>query len=272
MPLTKRNRLLRHTTYKKQREYKISVGPEGSVRAKEDLGLIYISSLSQSVSIEGCDWHGALAIYNYLPVSHRSICENDEYFFVMPETFTGELVRSNAVFIILFHHIYNYFLIKEPWITPPFRSPIKVKYTFLQKVFNCDDFDLSVFDPADLQEAQQSLKQGIYKTWSDFIAVFKTPWAKEFTPIIYSYEDRLNKLDIYCKNSAEILEFLKMPVDSVENIITEIVPSDKSAETNLDEICNIVLEKIDQHIIYHQTGVKPIAKNWVRELDLYLFP
>jgi hypothetical protein len=272
MPLTKKNRLLRHTTYKKQREYKIYVGPKGSVRSKEDLGLIHISSLSESVSIEGCDWRGALAIYNYLPVSHRSICDNDEYFFVMPETFDGGLVRSNAVFIILFHHIYNYFLIKEPWITPPFRSPIKVKYSFLQTVFNCDDFDFSVFDPIDLKEAQQSLKQEIYKNWSDFIAVFKTPWVKEITPNVYSDEDRLNKLDIYCENGAEIVKFLKTSIDSVENIITEIVPSDKSEESNLDEICNIVLEKIDQHIIYHQTGVKPIAKNWVRELDLYLFP
>jgi hypothetical protein len=272
MPLTKRNRLLRHSTYKKQREYKISVGPKGSVRTKEDLGFIQISSLSESTSIEGCDWRGALAIYNYLPVSHRSICENDEYFFVVPETFNGELERSNIVFIILFHHIYDYFLLKEPWITPPFRSPIKVKYTFLQQVFNAGDFDTSVFDPNELREAQKVLKQEVYKEWCDYISVFKTPWSKEYTPVFFSDKDRLDKLNLYCENGVQIVEFLKTPIDSVENIMTEIVPSDKSEGSNLDEICNIVLEKIDQHIIYHQTGVKPIAKNWVRELDLYLFP
>jgi len=264
--------LLRHSTYKKMREHKISVGPKGSIRTKEELGLIQISSLSQSISIEGCDWRGALSIYNYLHVSHKSLSENDEYFFVMPETFNGELERSNAVFIILFHHIYDYFLIKEPWVTPPFRSPIKVKYTFLQQVFNDDNFDVSVFDPIDLKDAQAALKQEIYKEWSDFISVFKTPWSKEYKTVIYSDEDRLEKLDLYCKNGTEIVEFLKTPIESVENIVTEIVPSDKSDNSNLDEICNIVLEKIDQHIIYHQTGVKPIAKKWLRELDLYLFP
>jgi hypothetical protein len=272
MPLTKKNRLLRHTTYKKQREYKILVGPNGHIRTKEDLGPIEISTLSESIRIEGCDWRGSLAIYNYLPVSHKSIYDDDEYFFVMPEKFNGELERNNVVFIILFHHIYNYFLIKEPWVTPPFRSPIRVKYRFLQQVFNSNDFDISVFDPIDLQEAQKALKQEVYVAWADFISVFKTPWSKEFTPTAYTDEDRVDKLNKYCLNGDKILQFLKTHVDSVENIITEIVPSDKSEGTNLDYICNIILEKIDLHIIYQQTGVKPIAKNWLRELDLYLFP
>lgn len=271
MPLTKKNRLLRHSTYKKQREHKISVGPKGSIRTKEELGLVQISTLSESTYIEGCDWRGALSIYNYLPVSHKSISENDEYFFVMPETFNGELERSNAIFIILFHHIYDYFLIKEPWVTPPFRSPIKAKYMFLQQVFNDADFDTSVFDPIELKEVQKTLKQEIYKDWSEFISIFKTPWSKEYTPVVYSDEDRLDKLLDYCENGDAIVAFLKSPIDSVENIITEIIPSDKSNESNLDDLCNIVLEKIDQHIIYQQTGVKPIPKKWIRELDLYLF-
>jgi hypothetical protein len=272
MPLTKRNRLLRHTTYKKQKEYKILIGPKGSIRTKEDIGYIKISTLSESVSIEGCDWVGALAIYNYLPVNHKSICDDDEYFFIMPETFSGELVRSNAVFIILFHHIYDYFLVKEPWVTPPFRSSIKRKYTFLQQVFNNGDFDISVFSPDDLNAVQKALKQEVYKDWSEFITVFKTPWTKEYTPTIYCDEDRLIKLDKLCKNGTEIIKFLQTPVDNDENIITEIVPSDKTGIISLDDLCNILLEKIDQHIIFHQTGVKPIAKNWIRELDLYLFP
>lgn len=271
MPHTKRNSvILRRSTYKRPRETKIHIGPNGNIRSSQDHGDQLLSCLPESVLIDGCDWRGAFAIFNYLSNTHRSIYENDIYYFMMPETFDGLLLRDNALFVILFHHIYNYFLLKEPWSCPPFRSPIKTKYEYIQRIFKNDDFDCTVFLKRDLEEAQKALKEYQFNDWSDFVLIFKEPWSKEpIKQAIRTEKECLSLLKVYFENAEDISEFLKSPIDNNENLLMELVP--KRDGSIIDRLCNLILDKIDQHIIFQQTGVKPISRDWIKDLDIYLF-
>ena len=278
MSSTKRNKLtLIRSTYKKNRETKISIGPDCHIRAKEYIGPVFLSQLDPAILFDGCDWQGALAIFNYLPSSHKSICDNEDYYFMMPEKFNGELIRENALFIVLFHHIYNYILLKEPWTCPPFRSPIKVKYEYLQRVFNSGDCLKLEFLEDDLLAAQNMLRHKQYNNWSEFISIFKEPWSKAANKTYHSEKECLDKLSTYCENADDVIKFLKSPIDNNDDIVMEIIPligKELVPDINkneLDALCNIVLDKIDQHIIFQQTGVKPIPTDRMKELDLYLF-
>ena len=210
MPYTKKNRVFLRSTYKKPRESKISVGPTGHIRCSNNLGLIYLSELPDDVLIDGCDWKGAFAIYNFLPASHKSIINGSNYYFMMADT-SGEISRENALFIVLFHHIYNIYLLKEPYICPPFRSPIQTKYEFLQKVLN-DSSD--VFDEQVLTDIQDVLKQKVYSCWTDFIKLFSNPWSNHIPNEVHSSEDRLIALKNICENAEEVLDFLMSPIDN----------------------------------------------------------
>jgi len=264
MPYTKKNRVLLRSTYKKGRESKISVGPHGHVRCSIDLGHVYLSSLPDDLLIEGCDWIGALAIYNFLPASHKSITNGSDCYFMMAGT-EGEINRGNALFIVLFHHIYNIYLLNEPFICPPFRTTIQNKYEFLQKIF----IDSSArFDESVLLNIQTVLKQKTYSCWADFIKLFINPWSKQVEEVKHSTEDRLAELKKICRNADEVLVFLMSPIDTCEKIIMEL---DLIPDAAKEGLCNILLEKIDHHIIFLQTGVKPITIDWIRELDLFLF-
>jgi len=269
MSFTKRNRVLKRETYKKMRESTILLGPLCNIRTSEDLGPQLLSRLDDKILIDGCDWKGALAIFNYLPPNHRSLHDDDDYYFMMPEKFSGQLLRDNAVFIVLFHHVYNLFLLNEPWTTPPFRSPIKTKYLYLQRVFNSGNYSSALFLEEDLLNAQLHLKQRQYKSWSDFFAVFRESWSKaDSTTICKGDDELLAALDLICMNGKAVLTFLKSPIDSETSILMEILPKEN---TDIEGLCSLILEKIDQHIIYHQTGVKPISTDWIRGLSLYLF-
>jgi len=264
MSYTKKNRILRRSTYKKPRETKISVGPSGHIRCVHDLGQIYLSTLPEDISIDGCDWKGALAIYNFLPSKHKSITNGVDYYFMIANA-DGNINRENAVFIIIFHHLYNIFLQKEPFICPPFRSPIQTKYEFLQKVFlkSCDHLD-----EADLVTIQTVLKQKVYSSWSEYLELFINPWSFPVSVKDHSYDDRILSLKAICENAQDVLDFLMSPIDEVEKIITKLVPLEN---TNTNGLCNILIDKLDHHIIFQQTGIKPISTDWLRELDLFLF-
>ena len=262
---TRRNRVLKRGTYKRPREEKISVGLSGDIRSKEELGLIYVSKMPDDILIDGCSWKGAYAIYNFLSPLHKSITDGSNFYFMLPDN--GDTInRDSALFLVLFHHLYNFFLIKEPWTCPPFRSPIKIKYEYLQNVFK-SNFEIDLVEQ-ELIDIQSFLQQSTYSSWADFIRSFINPWSKEETLIKHTVTERLDLLSKICINAEDVLDFLSSPIDS-EKILLKLIPTSDNNE--IDGLCNILLEKIDQHIIFAQTGIKPIEMNWIKTLDLYLF-
>jgi len=260
---TKRNRILKRATYRRPREQPVFIGPSGVIRTAQEYGLIYLSKLPDDISIEGCSWQGAYAIYNFLNPLHKSITDDSDFYFMLPDV-SGEIGRDSALFLVVFHHLYNIFLLREPWTCPPFRTPIKSKYEYLQRVFSSDmQVDLIEKDLVDIQEF---LGQNTYSSWADFIKIFVNPWSKEGPVINHTEEERLAALSKHCQNGAEVLQFLLAPIES-EKIVLDL----KDPGPTIDGLCNILLEKIDQHIIFAQTGIKPLSIDWIRELDLYLF-
>lgn len=269
MQTKKRTRVITRNTYKSLKEPFITVGPEGNIRSPTDLGQIRLSKLQHDISIDGCDWLGALSIYRYLKPRHTSIYNDGDSFFSKSRT-------RDCLFLLIFHHIYNIGLLKLPWSFPPFRTPIDVKFDYM-KIFlqseplpfgySEEDLDKIVLD------IQKEVKIDQYKDWNTFLAVFldkPLPELEAFTPTEFTDEERLIKLNTNCTNGAEILEFLRSPIDS-DKIIMNIVYDDSLKDDILDTLCHIVLEKLDQHSIFLQTGVKPITIDWIRRLDFNIF-
>lgn len=269
MQTKKRTRVITRNTYKSLKEHFITVGPEGNIRSPTDVGLIRLSKLKHDISIDGCDWRGALSIYRYLKPRHKSIYNDGESFFCKSHS-------RDCLFLLIFHHIFNIGLLKEPWSFPPFRTPINEKFDYM-KIFLQNDplpFGLSEEDLDKIVlDIQKEVKVNQYKGWSDFLAVFlDKPAAEEAVviPTLVTDEERLERLKTNCTNGLEILEFLRSPIDS-DKIIMNIIYDDSLKDDILDSLCHIVLEKLDQHSIFLQTGVKPITIDWIRRLDLNIF-
>lgn len=269
MQTKKKTRVITRNTYKSLKEPFITVGPEGNIRSSTDLGPIRLSKLQHDISIDGCDWLGTLSIYRYLKPRHPSIYDDGDSFF-------SKSRNESFLFLLIFHHIYNIGLLREPWSFPPFRTPINEKFDYMRIFlqsdpvpfgYNEEDLDKIVLD------IQKEVKINQYKGWSEFLGVFLDKQVAEdstLIPTTVTDEERLEKLNTNCTNSAEILEFLRSPIDS-DKIIMNIIYDDSLKDDILDRLCHIVLEKLDQHSIFLQTGVKPITIDWIRRLDLNIF-
>lgn len=267
---TKKNvRLMTRNTYKSPKEPSIQVGPNSNIRSTTDLGLIKLSKLPQDILIDGCDWLGALSIYRYLKPKHKSIYNDGKSFFSKSRS-------EDCLFLLIFHHIYNIGLIKEPWLFPPFRTPIEAKFDYVKSFLQCEpcpfgyteeDLDKLVLD------IQIELKINQYKGWNMFLDVFldkPISLRDNVNTMEHTDEERLKRLNTNCSNGKEILEFLRSPIDS-SKIITNIEYDVSFNDDILDGLCHILLEKLDQHSIFLQTGVKPITIDWIRRLDLNIF-
>jgi hypothetical protein len=269
MQTKKTLRRITRNTYKSPKEPLIKVGPEGNIRSLSDLGSIRLSKLPKDILIEGCDWQGSLSIYRYLKPKHMSIYNDDESFFSKSRS-------EDCLFLLIFHHIYNIGLLKEPWLFPPFRTPINMKFDYMKTFLQNEKlpFGLSEEELDNLiLDIQKELKIEQYQGWSEFLGVFlDKPTASDaiVLPNAFTEEQRLDKLKTNCFNGVEILEFLRSPIDSGK-IITNIEYDDSLSDDILDGLCNILLEKLDQHSIFLQTGVKPITIDWIRRLDLNIF-
>jgi hypothetical protein len=269
MQTKKRTRVVTRNTYKSLKEPFVTIGPDGNIRSSTDLGSVQLSKLQHDIAIDGCDWLGSLAIHRYLKPKHISIYDDGDSFFSKSRS-------ESFLFLLIFHHIYNIGLLKEPWSFPPFRTPINEKFDYMKTFLQSDqlpfgyleeDLDKIVFD------IQKEVKINQYKGWNDFLAVFlDKPVAEEtvVVPTVVTDEERLEKLKTNCTNGLEILDFLRSPIDS-SKIITNIEYDDSLKDDILDNLCHIVLEKLDQHTIFLQTGVKPIPIDWIRRLDLNIF-
>ena len=264
MSFTRRNKNQKRGTYRVPRETPVLVGPFGSIRCCEQLGLTYLSKMPDSVQIDGCDWRGAIAIYYFLKPQHKAITDGTDFYFMIPDI-SGDFIRDNVVFLVVFHHVYNIYLLKEPWTTPPFRSPLKMKYEYLQRVFA--NSDMGFLLEKDLVDIQTGLKQQVYTDWSDFIKIFANPWTTEVPVVERTDADRIACLQEICENADDVLRFLMYSIDDEGFVIPDLQKKDEE----IDGLCNILLEKIDHHTIFLQTGIKPIAIDWIKELDLYLF-
>jgi hypothetical protein len=167
-------------------------------------------------------------------------------------------------------------LIKEPWLFPPFRTPIEAKFDYVKSFLQCEpcpfgyteeDLDKLVLD------IQIELKINQYKGWNMFLDVFldkPISLRDNVNTMEHTDEERLKRLNTNCSNGKEILEFLRSPIDS-SKIITNIEYDVSFNDDILDGLCHILLEKLDQHSIFLQTGVKPITIDWIRRLDLNIF-
>ena len=141
---------------------------------------------------------------------------------------------------------------------------IKIKYEYLQRIFSSElEFELI---EKELQDIQSFLGQETYSSWADFLKIFVNPWSKEAPIINHTDAERLSALSKHCSNAEEVLLFLSETIDS-EQILYDL----KEPGPCIDGLCNILLEKIDQHIIFAQTGIKPLTIDWLKELDLFLF-
>jgi hypothetical protein len=266
------NRTIRtiiRSTYKLPKEPLILVGPEGSIRSDTDLGYIHVSKLPENIEIDGCDWKGALSIYRYLKQTHSAIFCNEVHFF------SKSITPDNCLFLIIFHHIYNLGLLKEPWVFPPFRTSIESKLKYLAMFLKHNPEPFSIEHDELISTIQKTLRLTLFKDWSDFcsycIELDNKPLAENTIDAISFIDDvyRLEKLATNCRNGSEILDFLKSPIDSTK-ILLNIEYDEELNDNILDELCILVLDKLDQHSIYLQTGIAPINIDWLRKLDLII--
>ena len=84
-------------------------------------------------------------------------------------------------------------------------------------------------------------------------------------PEFFTKVQKLGNIEL---EEIEIPGYKKM---SSWEIIMNIIYDDTLKDDILDSLCHIVLEMLDQHSIFLQTGVKPITIDWIRRLDLNIF-
>ena len=251
---------------------KVLIGKDQNIRSNDISGMINISELAQNITIDGCDWRGALSIWYYLNPYHESIGNNGIYYFMMPPDAILDISgNDNVVFFAFFHHLYNIFLTKEPWTTPPFRTSIEEKYAYLQTVLTNNE---KIFDETDdtlnslLNIIQSSLKKYPYRSWLDIRNLIMNPWSIEQKPIVYDNSYRIGLLETEFVNPEQIIKYLESPIDQF------ISPPNLDVKYNgslKKYICEQLLKKIDQQTIFLKTGVAPLNVDWLKELDFFLF-
>jgi hypothetical protein len=160
---------------------KISVGVDGNIRTSDTCGKFLTSELPETLVIDGCDWKGALSIWLYLNPYHSSICEEGVFYYAIPPECTspdveGFFVGDEIVSTVFFHHLYNILSIKNPLITPSFRSPIERKYSYMQTMLIKNDPSIFINTnetlDAVLNEIQTTLKTFPYSSWLAICELF----------------------------------------------------------------------------------------------------
>lgn len=252
---------------------KVMCGKNEHIRTNDVSGIINMAELQENVLIDGCDWLGALSIWYYLNPYHESISKNGVFYFMIPPEaimdISGSTFSSEIVFFAFFHHLYNIFLLKDPWTTPPFRTSLDQKYAYVQTLLLenlCAETDESLNSV--LVEIQTSLKMYPYKSWLEIRSILLNPWTKEIKPIEFDIEYRKSILEKEFDNSEQILYYLECSIDQY-TVPPKIVVRKHGPIKNF--ICELLLKKIDEQTIFLKTGVAPIYINWLKELDFFLY-
>ena len=250
---------------------KICFGENGNIRTRDLSGIIITAEMPETLTIDGCDWRGALSIWYHLHPYHATICKNGDFYFSIPpecldQDISGFYLGNEIVSTIFFHHLYNLLLLKEP-NTPSFCSSIKQKYEYLQEILQSNV--LTVFGETVeslntvLHKIQCALKIYVYKNWDEIRIQFLTPWSRHV-----KQNDKLKFLDFAFENPEQILRYIESPLENNE-VPPEIVVKHDCAITNY--VCKMLNEKIDLQANYIKTGVKPLLPNWVKDLDFFFF-
>ena len=250
MPQTKKASLQFRHTLKQNSALR---APVNSIRFADD------------TSILGCTWRGALYLYFNLSPSHPLLFDGSNFYFRLPESLRPD--NSNkAVFLAMFHHLYNVMLLLNPKKTPSFQTPLQEKYAFLRRCILQEEDEFANLGKDELEhilaEIQTAIKFTAYANWSKFREEFENEWLlHEFDKA--ETDTLLKKL---VRNSDELIAFLASPIELYIKFRPDMVePSEQLAL-----VCDLILRKLDCHEIFEQTGVKPVQPNWVQELEIIL--
>jgi len=281
MRATKRNILRKSVTVRKNNRYcRALFGPTGSIITNDLSGNYLISEIPEEINISGCDWRGALSIYYHMNPTHKSICDDSTYFFMLPDgakTSAVELsVKPNnqAVFISVFHHVYS-LLLRNYSFVPPFNSSINTKFEILKNMLLEEGLGVGNISEDELNRlvstVQESLQYKCYNSWSDFKqTILDLVILDERREGNLSMDQRLGWLAKIFNNPEEILILLISPID--EPAINALI-IDPIAGANEDEIrgvCQLLMKKLDAHSIFLTTDVEPLEMNWLKELDVII--
>jgi hypothetical protein len=276
---TRRHNLRRATTLKQKSpllgfQY-TSYGPDKSIRTNDVLGIHLVKN--QTVDIDGCDWRGALSIYYNLSPRHKSISDDEIFYFMLPEVDSGPKIdtNENTVFLAVFHDLHNRCMLLDPWSCPPFRTAVDTKYTYIKQMLIdiSTETEFAGLNSAKLDDLIKDVQRAVgikpFNSWLHFRSMFVAPRFSEPIPVVMTHRQLLDTLEKYIKNGPAVVDFLNSPIDSddINATVDPIQPCDIT-----DKICRLMLEKLEHHSIFQQTNVLPIGINWIQRLDLIINP
>ena len=283
MRATKRNILRKSVTIRKNNRYcRALFGPSGSINTSDLSGNYLISEIPEEININGCDWRGALSIYYHMNPSHKSICDESTYFFMLPDgpktNGVNISVKPNnqAVFIAIFHHVYSLLLQKYSFV-PPFNSSINTKFEILKNMLLEEGSGIGNISEDELNRVvatvQESLQYTCYTSWIDFkqtildhvVLDSRQGEAQDLT-----MEQRLEWLAKTFNNAEEFLILLMSPIDEPAIGGLVIDPITGANEDVIRGVCQLLMKKLDAHSIFLTTHVEPIEMNWLKELDIII--
>lgn len=218
--------------------------------------------------IEGCDWRGAISIYFHMDPLHPALHDGPNFYFMLPSPGSVARTSRQTVFLAMFHHLYNRLLLIDPSGTPVFQTPIQEKYEYIKNLIEEDGVDEEFLRMSSVElnnllaTIQDAVHYRAYTSWADFIEVFKEPWSEKSL----SDAARIDILDMYIYNTDDLIEFLEAPID----VFVKFTPDSVKHCEEVNQICSLILRKLDCHEIFMLTGVKPKELNWIQELDLIL--
>lgn len=283
MRATKRNILRKSVTVRKNNRYcRALFGPNGSIATNDLSGNFLISEIPGEFNISGCDWRGALSIYYHMNPSHKSICDESTYFFMLPDgSKTNGLdipVKANnqAVFISVFHHIYS-LLMKNYSFVPPFNSSINTKFEILKNMLleHNDRNGIGNITEDTLNgvvaTVQESLQYKCYNSWADFKqTILDHVLLDGGQEQDLTMEQRLGWLAKIFNNAEEILILLMSPIDEPAINSSELDTIMGADEDEIRGVCQLLMKKLDAHSIFLTTDVEPLEMNWLKELDIII--
>jgi len=283
MRATKRNILRKSVTIRKNNRYcRALFGPNGSINTNDLSGNFLISEIPEEFNISGCDWRGALSIYYHMNPSHKSICDDSTYFFMLPDgpktNGTNVSVKPNnqAVFISIFHHVYSLLLQKYSFV-PPFNSSINTKFEILKNMLLEEGLGIGNISEENLNElvatVQESLQYKCYNSWADFkqtVLEHVVLDSRQTQGQDLTMDQRLGWLAKRFNNAEEFLILLISPIDepAINSLVIE--PIAGANEDEIRSVCQLLMKKLDAHSIFLTTDVEPLEMNWLKELDIII--
>lgn len=228
----------------------VQFGESGDIQTKEISGKFCFNETA--VNIDGCNWRGAAHIYFTANAFHKSISDRDCFYFMMSSVGTASM-NKQAIFIILFHHLYTKLQL-------PFRTDIEDKFKILLAHLKEEIYESEIIS------IQRELGLVVFRDWTAFMRMFDVNSHNEAV-CIFQESERYTLLRNYTVDAEGLLDFLTSPIESIDVFLQEMK---FVKDINRDDIVSLILEKLDSHEIYMTTGEMPINVDWLRRLDVIL--